>query len=77
VTPKLPSVSARRVVRALERAGYAVARSSGSHCILARSGDPARSVVVPVHGSRDLKLGTLRAIIRQAGLTVEEFVGLL
>jgi predicted RNA binding protein YcfA (HicA-like mRNA interferase family) len=40
-------------------------------------GDSSRTVVVPVHGGRDLKPGTLRAIIRQAGLTIEEFADLL
>jgi predicted RNA binding protein YcfA (HicA-like mRNA interferase family) len=40
-------------------------------------GDPGRTVTVPVKAGRDLKPGTLRAIIRQAGLTVEEFSGLL
>ena len=39
--------------------------------------DPTRTVTVPVHSSRDLKPGTLRSIIRQAGLTVEEFTQLL
>jgi len=40
-------------------------------------GDPMRTVTVPVHAGRDLKPGTLRSIIRQAGLTVEEFTALL
>jgi len=75
--PRLPSVAARRVIRALERAGFAVERTRGSHCMLAHSGDPARMVVVPIHGNRDLKPGTLRSIIRRSGLSVEEFVDLL
>jgi predicted RNA binding protein YcfA (HicA-like mRNA interferase family) len=77
VTARLPAVGARRVIRALERAGYVVERTRGSHCVLARPTDPARMVIVPVHGNRDLKPGTLRSIIRQAGLGVEEFVKLL
>lgn len=40
-------------------------------------GDTARTVTVPVHGGRDLKPGTLRSIIRQAGFTLEEFADLL
>jgi predicted RNA binding protein YcfA (HicA-like mRNA interferase family) len=50
-----------------------VDRVVGSHHILAHPDDPRRAVTVPFHGSKDLKAGTLRSIIRQAGLTVEEF----
>lgn len=46
----------------------------GSHHVLVYPGDPARTVTVPVHAARDLKPGTLRSIVRQSGLTVEEFV---
>jgi len=45
----------------------------GSHHVLVYPGHSTRTVTVPVHSGRDLKPGTLRAIIRQAGLTVEEF----
>jgi predicted RNA binding protein YcfA (HicA-like mRNA interferase family) len=45
--------------------------------VLAHRTDPTRTVTVPVHSGRDLKPGTLRAIIRQAGFTVEEFKELL
>jgi predicted RNA binding protein YcfA (HicA-like mRNA interferase family) len=73
----LPVVQANDVLRALRRAGFVEKRVSGSHHILAHRDDPARAVTVPVHGARDLKPGTLRAIIRQAGLTVDEFSALL
>ena len=73
----LPVVSGRRVLRALQRAGFIVDRTTGSHHLLVHPEDPRRIVTVPVHGARDLKSGTLRAIIRQAGLTVEEFRALL
>jgi predicted RNA binding protein YcfA (HicA-like mRNA interferase family) len=53
-----------------------VSRTSGSHCRLIHEGNPTRSVTVPIH-SGDLKRGTLRAIISQAGLTVSEFINLL
>ena len=65
------------MLRALHRAGFVVARTSGSHYVLARPDDPARAVTVPFHGRRNVKPGTLRNIIRQAGLTVEEFRDLL
>jgi predicted RNA binding protein YcfA (HicA-like mRNA interferase family) len=73
---RLPSLKAKDVVRALERAGFSVSRTSGSHCRLVHAVDPARKVTVPIHGG-DLKRGTLRAIISQAGLTVAEFISLL
>jgi predicted RNA binding protein YcfA (HicA-like mRNA interferase family) len=59
---------------ALERVGFVVRRQEGSHVILRRA-HPFGQVVVPDH--KELDRGTLRAIIRQAGLTVEEFVRLL
>jgi predicted RNA binding protein YcfA (HicA-like mRNA interferase family) len=65
------------VVRALERAGFAVIRTSGSHQLLVHADDPRRRTTVPHHGARDLPRGLLRAVIRQAGLTVDEFVALL
>jgi predicted RNA binding protein YcfA (HicA-like mRNA interferase family) len=64
-------------VRALTRAGFVVDRIVGSHHVLVHPTDATRTVTVPVHGSRDLKPGTLRAIIRQAGYTIEEFRELL
>ena len=74
---RTPALKAREVIRALERAGFVVSRTSGSHCRLIHTTNPARKVTVPLHGSTDLKRGTMRAIISQAGLTVAEFIGLL
>ena len=71
---KLPRVSGRECVRALEKAGFFVRRQEGSHVILRRS-EPFAQLVVPDH--KELDRGTLRAIIRQSGLTVESFVSLL
>jgi predicted RNA binding protein YcfA (HicA-like mRNA interferase family) len=73
---RLPALTSKEVIRGLERAGFVVSRTSGSHCRLIHSDNPARSVTVPVH-SGDLKRGTLRGIIAQAGLTVTEFLALL
>jgi predicted RNA binding protein YcfA (HicA-like mRNA interferase family) len=61
----------------LLKAGFVVDRIVGSHHVLVHPSDPRRTVTVPVHAARDLKRGTLRSIIRQAGFTVEEFVDLL
>lgn len=69
--PKLPVVSGAEVVRALQRAGFVVDRQRGSHVTLWHPGQ-RRSATVPVHPG-DLPPGTLRSILRQAGLSVEDF----
>ena len=74
--PKLPVVSGLETVRALERAGFLVSHQTGSHVSL-RHMETGRTVSVPVHGGRDLPTGTVRGIIRDAGLTVVEFCELL
>ena len=71
---KLPSVSGRECLRALEKAAFRVVRQEGSHIVVRRD-TPFAQVVVPDH--RVLDRGTLRAIIRQAGLSVDEFIALL
>jgi predicted RNA binding protein YcfA (HicA-like mRNA interferase family) len=71
---KLPRISGRQCIRALEKAGFFVRRQEGSHIILRRN-EPFAQVVVPDH--KELDRGTLRAIIRQSGLTVEGFVALV
>lgn len=73
--PKLPVVSGIEIVKALVKVGYEVDHQTGSHMILRQKEPPHRRLTVPKH--RELAKGTLRAIIRQAGLTVEEFVELL
>jgi len=71
----LPSVRGREVVGVLEKAGWTQDRSS-NELVFVKEG--VRNVVrVPNHPSKDMKIGTLRAIIRDAGLTREEFVRLL
>jgi predicted RNA binding protein YcfA (HicA-like mRNA interferase family) len=74
---RLPSLNAKDVLRALQKAGFVVSRTSGSHVRLIHSADPARHVTLSSHGAHDIKRGTLRAIIAQAGLTVAEFIALL
>jgi predicted RNA binding protein YcfA (HicA-like mRNA interferase family) len=76
MTDRLPSLRPREVIRALERAGFVISRTAGSHCRLIHQSDPTRKVTVPIH-NKDLKRGTLRGILAQAGLTVEEFQKLL
>lgn len=67
-------MSGRECIDALRRAGFAIRRQESSHIILRRN-DPFTQLVVPDH--RELDRGTLRSIIRQSGLTIEEFVELL
>jgi predicted RNA binding protein YcfA (HicA-like mRNA interferase family) len=71
---KLPAISGARCVTALKRIGFVVRRQRGSHIVLTCA-DPYAMVVVPDH--KTMKPGTLRGIIRDASMTVDEFVMLL
>lgn len=73
--PPVPSVRGERVVRALERAGFKIARVAGSHHIM-RHPD-GRGTTVPVHPGRDVAKGTLRDILSDVGMTVDELRRLL
>jgi predicted RNA binding protein YcfA (HicA-like mRNA interferase family) len=77
MTARLPSMKADAVIRALQRGGFEVVRSVGSHRRMVHTGDPKRATTVPMHKGRDLPRPLMRAIIRQAGLTEEEFLKLL
>ena len=70
----LPSVSGERAVKAFQKAGWSKDRQRGSHVILIKRGQAA-SLSVPQH--RELAPGTLRALIRAAGMSVDEFVALM
>ncbi len=67
--PKLPLVSGAEVIRTLERLGFIVLRQKGSHIILRRG---PTGCVVPNH--REIKTGTLSGILKQASVSVEEFI---
>jgi predicted RNA binding protein YcfA (HicA-like mRNA interferase family) len=69
--PALPVLSGRKAVRAFEKFGWEVARQRGSHIILVKEGEMA-TLSVPDH--KEIAKGTLRSLIRSAGLTVEAFV---
>jgi len=71
----LPRISGREVVKALTRIGYEEDRQRGSNIILRQTSYPHRRVTVPDH--KEIAKGTLRAIIRETGLTVDEFKALL
>ena len=73
---KLPGVRARDVIRVAEKLGFNFDRQSGSHAVYLRAAD-RRRLVIPVHKGRDLKTGTLRGLIDDMGLTVEQFAAML
>ena len=73
--PHLPVISGFEAVKAFGKLGYMLSHQTGSHIILRRSAPPHRHLSVPNH--RELAKGTLRGLIRDAGLTVEEFANLL
>ena len=70
--PKLPVVSGAETVRALEQLGFVVARQRGSHIVMRRG---SSGCVVPNH--RELKAGTLSGILKQCGVSAEEFIDAL
>jgi len=76
MSPKLPRVNCRQLVRALKRAGFEEQRQRGSHLHMRRASDGKR-VTVPVHKGRTVPIGTLRAILRDADVSVDEFCELL
>lgn len=70
--PKLPHISGVEAVRALERLGFVQVRQKGSHLIMRRG---SAGCVVPIH--REIKVGTLAGVLRQAGVTPEDFIAQL
>ena len=76
MSTKLPRVDCRQVIRALKRAGFEEQRQRGSHLHLHRATDEKR-ITVPVHKGRTVPIGTLRAILRDADISVDEFHRLL
>ena len=70
-----PQISGKEAVRCLEKIGYKKDSQRGSHIVLRQEKHPHRRLVVPDH--KEIAKGTLRVIIKQAGLTVEEFNALL
>jgi predicted RNA binding protein YcfA (HicA-like mRNA interferase family) len=67
--PKLPRTSGAEVIRALRRLGFEQVRQSGSHVIMRRD---TKGCVVPLHA--EIKVGTLASVLRQAGVSTEDFM---
>ncbi len=72
---KLPVVSGKQLCKILGKIGYPIDHQTGSHIILRNENPPHRRLTVPNH--KEVAKGTLKAIVRQAGLTVGEFRELL
>jgi predicted RNA binding protein YcfA (HicA-like mRNA interferase family) len=72
MSQRLPPVKPKDMIRALQRAGFIVHHTSGSHYILKHPDKPGRRVTVAYH-NKELKRRTQESIIEQAGLTAEEF----
>ena len=73
MSKELPALRAQEVVRALEKAGFSRWRQRGSHLTMFREAD-RRALTISIHFSKTLPKGTLRAIVKQAGLSPEEFL---
>ncbi len=71
----LPVLSGQEVVNALRKIGYEKDRQRGSHIIVRQNERPYRRITIPDH--KEVAKGTLRAIIRESGLSLEEFIKLL
>jgi predicted RNA binding protein YcfA (HicA-like mRNA interferase family) len=70
--PRLPRISGERAIRVLERLGFQRVRQRGSHVVLRRG---ASGCVIPLH--KELAIGTLRSVLRQAGVAPGEFLDAL
>jgi predicted RNA binding protein YcfA (HicA-like mRNA interferase family) len=73
---RLPQVTPRKMIAALQRAGFVIVGSKGGHHYLEYKNDPTRWTTVSVHPG-DMAGGTVRAILKQTGLSREEFLKLL
>ncbi|MBI3253098.1 MAG: type II toxin-antitoxin system HicA family toxin [Candidatus Omnitrophica bacterium] len=73
----MPQATGSRTIQALQKTGFILRRQKGSHAVLVHSQDLSRRAIVPVHGSKTVKPGTLRSILKGAGISIEEFKELL
>jgi predicted RNA binding protein YcfA (HicA-like mRNA interferase family) len=71
---KLANISGKEAVKSFGRAGWSLVGQVGSHCVMTKTGERA-NLSIPQH--KELSVGTLRALIRAAGITVEQFIELL
>ena len=70
--PRMPSISSKEAIRSLERLGFEQIRQTGSHVVMKKETEEGEiGCVVPLH--RELKVGTLSSILKQAQVSIEEF----
>ncbi|MEM9217646.1 MAG: type II toxin-antitoxin system HicA family toxin [Cyanobacteria bacterium P01_F01_bin.150] len=72
--PKLPRISSKKAIRALERMGFRQVRTTGSHVVMKKRTENSGEIgcVVPMH--KELKIGTLSGVLKQAQVTAEDFI---
>ena len=71
--PKLPRISSKKAIRVLERLGFEQVRQTGSHVVMKKEAEEGLiGCIVPIH--RELKVGTLSGILKQARITPDEFI---
>jgi predicted RNA binding protein YcfA (HicA-like mRNA interferase family) len=71
--PRMPRISSKEAIRALERLGFEQVRQTGSHVVMKQETEDGEiGCVVPLH--RELKVGTLSGILKQAQITIEDFI---
>ena len=74
--PKLPRISSKKAIKALEKLGFNKIRQTGSHVVMKKATDDGEiGCVVPIH--KELKVGTLAGILRQAKVIPEDFINCL
>lgn len=76
MTPRMPVVTSRQLVRVAERLGFFLDRQKGSHAVYYRDSDGAR-VIIPLHAGRTIKPKTLSGILEDMGVTVDQLRELL
>jgi predicted RNA binding protein YcfA (HicA-like mRNA interferase family) len=77
LSPKSPRITARQVVQALRRVGWYQHHQEGAHVFLRHPDRPGMRVTVAMHAGETIKPRTLKSILEQAGLTVDDFIELL
>ena len=75
--PKLPRVSGKEIIKALSKIAFQHIRTSGSHAILTKTDKEKGKITIPVPLHKELAKGTLKSIMKQAGLDLEELLGLV
>ncbi len=75
MVPELSVLKTRKLLALLEKLGFSKISQKGSHLKMGKAGSDARSIIVPMHG--EIPRGTLRSILKQAGIEKEEFLRML